>query len=113
LYLIVDTGAPNTHWDRKRSERLQLNWKEQGGAAAPAGMADSSVCVIEGLELGQFKADRLVLRAHDVSDVNEALMRYFDPLIDGVLGADVLGRYAAVIDYSGLRLYLRRRESQE
>jgi predicted aspartyl protease len=114
VYLVVDSGAPNTHLDRERTGRLELKWKEAGGKAPlPAGQRASGVCVLEGLEVGPCRVGRLVVGAHDLSHINQALEPYFDPPVDGVLGTDVLIRHGAVIDYPASVLFLRARHAPE
>jgi predicted aspartyl protease len=107
IYLMIDTGAPNTHLDRERTKQLQLRWQDAAEkGSVPALRATTAHCVVEKLEIGPLQTGRLRVGAHDLSQINQMLEIYLDPGIDGVLGADVFSKYESVIDYSASVLYV-------
>jgi hypothetical protein len=109
LRLVIDTGSPTTHLDRKRTEFL-LNWRNSRGYS-DVGLSDTSdvFCDVFSIELESFRTGKLLIHNHDLTDVNKIISSYGDEPIDGILGADVLGRSDAVIDYKSCDLYLRGR----
>jgi len=114
LCLAIDTGAPNTHFDRKRVAALKLKWEEpdaDAGHRADGGTAP--VCEVTDLRIGALKARPLTVGAHDLSALNHKLREYRDPPFDGLLGTDLLDHHLAVIDYMGLGLYLLKRGGDE
>jgi hypothetical protein len=105
--LILDTGAPNTHFDPVRTKALELSWRRSNDEDATRLSWKSESCEVNVLEIGRVKTGRLVIWSHDVSDINTILKRYGDSPVDGVLGGDVLEAHAAVIDYTNRRLFLK------
>lgn len=110
LNLIVDTGAPQTHLDRDRTERLGLVWKKRDRENGK-GSTDEDVwyTMIASLNVGRFKNSNLRIGSHDVADVNSVREYYGDAPVDGVLGADVLDQGLSIIDYRTHSLYLLNR----
>jgi hypothetical protein len=107
LVFLLDTGAPNTHFDPVRTKALDLNWRRfNDEATAKVGQATES-CEVNGLEIGKVKTGRLVIWSHDESEFNSILKQYGDSPVDGILGGDVLEAHAAVIDYTNRRLFLK------
>ena len=51
--------------------------------------------------------NELRVYSRDITEMNEYLKREGLPLVDGLLGADILERGRAVIDYRDYRLYLK------
>jgi len=57
--------------------------------------------------LGRWKNNKLHLIIFDMSHVNEALIQYKTKPVDGIIGADVLLKGKAIIDYCNHCLYLK------
>jgi hypothetical protein len=107
LTLMLDTGAPNTHLDRERAEKLGLKWKDHAplpGQIAPG--ERTRRFVVEPIELETYTSPKLRIYDHAMTDLNPLLEQYGDPPIDGVLGGDVLGPGRAIIDYENQQLWL-------
>jgi hypothetical protein len=106
LRLVIDTGSPTTNLAHKRTEFL-LNWRNSRGYS-DVGLSDTSdvFCDVSSIELESFRTGKLLIHNHDLTDVNKIISSYGDEPIDGILGADVLGRSDAVIDYKSCDLYL-------
>jgi hypothetical protein len=110
--LLIDTGAPVTHLDRKRTERLGLKWEVQGGGLEPALEKRPALhAFVDSIELGTFRTGRLKVGEHDLSENNRRVGEYGDPPSDGLLGADILAPNLAVIDYKSCELFVLSRES--
>ena len=89
---MLDTGAPNTHLDRERAEKLGLKWKAYSpllDQIAPGGKGRHFL--IDAIELETYTTPKLWIYDHAMNELNPLLEQYGDPPIDGVLGGDVLG----------------------
>jgi hypothetical protein len=110
LRLALDTGAPISLLDEKRTEKLKIEWEKTDDFRASGGDAGGSYtksCRIEVMELNGFKAHGIRFYNHDLASANKALLEYKEQPIDGLLGWDVLRDYSAIIDVRALRVYLR------
>jgi len=63
---------------------------------------------VESFKVGTVDINKLYVREYDMSEVNRELERAGDLPVDGVLGADILTAYLAVIDYRSNNLFLTR-----
>jgi predicted aspartyl protease len=108
LDLILDTGSPNTCLDREIVSSLKLFWKSvpKSYLIGPSDFDSSAVSQVEHMQIGTFVANNVRLGAYKASVSNEWLSSFGDPPIAGLLGADVLSRYSAIIDYESSSLYL-------
>lgn len=107
--LLVDTGASGTVFDETSAARLNIQFKNGGAMAAGLGTSGTivSACKLEGLEIGPLRLEPFDVRIIDMSHVNTALKQRGGTPCDGVLGADVLIKRDAVIDYKCFKLYLK------
>jgi predicted aspartyl protease len=108
LTLIVDTGASHTILDRQRAGRFGLVLRRERSRAAGLGVADQEVAsgMLRDVEVGPLRFDSLAVSVLDLSHVNQALRGVQVAPVDGILGADLLLRKRAVIDYGAMRLHL-------
>jgi hypothetical protein len=110
LRLVLDTGASGTWLDAERTSAMNLKWSKVPGGAPSENDPDwapSPQAEVGGFDFGAFKTGPMRVGTYRVSALNEHLALYGDPLVDGVLGGDILSAYSARIDYPGRRLYLR------
>lgn len=106
---ILDTGASNSCVDFKAIEQFNLKADESDTKAAGAGgtgMA-TQTSVNNKLRLGRWTDSNLGLVIFDMSHVNMALQQYKAQPVDGIIGADVLTKGKAIIDYYNLYFYLK------
>lgn len=109
LELIVDTGASHTVIDAVRAERFGLLSEDRGGRVTGVGATSQSVesGMLHDVRIGPLSMDRMRVSVMDLSAVNSVLARLGSPAVDGIVGADVLIRRNAIIDYGALRVYFR------
>ena len=107
LNMLLDTGAPNTHFDPERTKALGLAWRHFDEAAFGTGWGKIGYGNLPGMKIGAIEVGAVSVRSEDKSKLNEQLVSYGDAPIDGLLGADVLEPHAAVIDYATRTLFLR------
>ncbi len=106
---ILDTGASNTCVGVDRSDIFQLIAKESEIKAAGAGASEMETLIAKGntIELGDWKKSRQKIVLFDLGHVNQALTHHHALPVDGIIGADVLKKARAIIDYDKKRLYLK------
>ncbi|WP_288983954.1 retropepsin-like aspartic protease [uncultured Flavobacterium sp.] len=106
---ILDTGASNSCVGFESIERFFLNaqFSETKAAGAGAVGMETQLAKNNEIRLGSWKNNRFHLIVFDMSHVNEALLQYKTKTVDGIIGADVLLKGKAIIDYSNSCLYLK------
>ena len=106
---ILDTGASNSCVGFESIELFQLNAGKSKTKAAGAGGTGMFTQLTKNntLQLGRWKASEFHLIIFDLSHVNEALTQYKAKPVEGIIGADILLRGKAIIDYYNHCLYLR------
>lgn len=105
---ILDTGASNSCVGFEHIELFNLNAKDSKTRASGAGATGmlTQTATANKLELGTWKNHNFDLIIFDMSHVNEALTAYKSKTVDGIIGADVLLKGKAIIDYANYYLYL-------
>jgi len=110
LRWMVDTGAPATFLDRRRTEGLGLEWSElerrptPESPPRPYAFADIELLRLQSMKVGPLR----VWSTDSLSKVNESIADFGGDPFDGLLGTDVLIAGHAVIDYPTQRLLLLR-----
>jgi len=101
--LIIDTGASQTVFDKKRIEHFLGHQKFEKSEALSTGLGTSSMVShlvkIPGLVLGDFEIKDGTMILLDLSHVNESYKIMKLKPVDGVIGGDILKKYKGVIDY--------------
>ena len=108
---ILDTGASNTCVGFDRIELFNLTSKESKIKAAGAGATnrDTLVSTNNRLKIGDWKKKKLKIVLFDLVHVNEALTAHKAKPVDGIIGADVLKKTKAIIDYDKSCVYLKKK----
>ncbi len=107
---ILDTGAGRTVIDRAAQSRFDEGRATVAtGRATGAGSGGLAIAALPGnrLAIGDYRDDAFTAHFLALDHVNAAFANRGEAPVAGVLGADVLERGGAVIDYPNLRLYLR------
>lgn len=106
---IVDTGASNTCIGLETVENFNLKLEASDIKAAGAGASDmtTQLSKINTIRINNWKWDKLPLVVFDLSHVNTALVAHNANPVDGIIGADLLKRGHAVIDYCKKYMYLK------
>lgn len=105
---ILDTGASNSCVDFSHVELFQLSPGHSKTKAAGAGATGMFTQIARDtqIKLGTWKAD-FDLVIFDLSHVNLALVEHKSKAVQGIIGADVLLRGKAIIDYYNHYVYLQ------
>ena len=99
LNFLIDTGASPSVLDSRLAERLHLP-QSPASTAAFGGSVQAGTVIVPSLNLGPVRRENVPVLIEDLSFFRKAL-----PVrIDGVIGLDVLGQSAFVIDYGAHRI---------
>ena len=107
---ILDTGASNTCVGIDLAERFELISKVSEIKAAGAGARDMETHISEKnkLKIGDWQNKKQSIVLFDLVHVNEALIAHQAEPVDGIIGADVLNKARAIIDYKKRKVYLKK-----
>ena len=106
---ILDTGASNSCVGFEAVETFGLKAKDSEIKAAGAGATDMSTQISKKnkLKIGKWKKDKVALILFNLTHVNTALISHNSKPVDGIIGADILKKGKAIIDYEKRELYLK------
>ena len=106
---ILDTGASNTCIGLDKIEFFKLNSKDSKIKAAGAGATEmlTKLSTKNVIEIGKWLKKKQKMVLFDLVHVNQALTSHQAMPVDGIIGADILKKGRAIIDYQKTRLYLK------
>lgn len=106
---ILDTGASNSCVDFEGIAHFALSASDSDTKAAGAGGIGmlTQTSVKNTLKMGRWSTKDFGLVIFDMSHVNEALRQYKAKPVHGIIGADILMKGKAVIDYYNHCVYLK------
>jgi predicted aspartyl protease len=112
VLLIVDTGASRTCFAESCAERLGLTSGRVENIAVSFAVPKKTKASskLESLDIGSLHLTDFETWLVDFSYINMLVEMKGEEFCDGVLGADILRRTSAVIDYKGRKLYLKVRD---
>lgn len=106
---ILDTGASSSCVGFEAIETFKLDAKDSEVKAAGAGATGMLTQIAQKnlIKIGKWKNDKVVLILFNLTHVNTALTLHNSKPVDGIIGADILKKGKAVIDYDKKYLYLK------
>lgn len=106
---ILDTGASNSCVGFEAIETFKLKAKDSIIKAAGAGAIDMETKMSKKnkVKIGKWFDNKLVLVLFNLTHVNKALSNQNSKTVDGIIGADILKKGKAIIDYEKKYLYLK------
>jgi hypothetical protein len=106
---ILDTGASNSCVGFDGIEQFKLLADDSDTKAAGAGGIGmlTQTSVKNSLKMSRWITKKFALVIFDMSHVNEALRQYKAKPVHGIIGADILLKGKAIIDYSNSCFYLK------
>ena len=106
---ILDTGASSSCVGFEAVDTFNLTVKDSDIKAAGAGASDMQTQLSKknSLKIGKWKQDKVVLILFDLTHVNTALKNHNAQPVHGIIGADLLKKGKAIIDYEKKYLYLK------
>ena len=107
---ILDTGASNSCVGLDLIEYFNLDAQESETKAAGAGATGMETLQSENntLKIGDWKTKKCHLVLFNLSHVNTALTQHNAKEVHGIIGADILQKGKAFIDYKKKVLYLKK-----
>jgi predicted aspartyl protease len=110
LLLILDTGASMTLFDRDKLEGLGLEFtKTDIDFTGIGGKQRLYSADIKNLEIGSASTGPMTILSADLSDFRKQQKSFGSRPADGLIGADFLSRYSAILEVKHSKLYLRTR----
>ena len=106
---ILDTGASNTCIGTDKIEYFNLISETSEIKAAGAGATEMETLVSSKnkIEIGSWKKKKHKIVLFDLIHVNQALTNHNALPVDGIIGADLLKKGKAIIDYDRRNLFLK------
>ncbi len=106
---ILDTGASNSCVGLESVDKFNLSIQESDVKAAGAGATDMFTQLSEknSIQIGSWSRKRIPIILFDLKHVNTALISHHAAPVDGIIGADILKKGKAIIDYNRTCLYLK------
>ena len=106
---ILDTGASNTCVGFDKIDFFKLTSKESKVKAASAGATDMETLIStkNRIKIGSREFNKVKIVLFDLTHVNTALTNHNAQPVDGIIGADVLKKGKAIIDYHKQHIYLK------
>lgn len=106
---ILDTGASNSCVGFEGVETFKLKTQNSEIKAAGAGAIDMETKMSKKnkIKIGKWRKNKVVLVLFNLTHVNTALINHNSKPVDGIIGADILKKGKAVIDYEKKYLYLK------
>lgn len=106
---ILDTGASTSCIGIDKIKQFSLLSEDSEIKAAGAGAINMETQMARNntLSVGKLNLSTTDFVLFDLSHVNEALDQANEKAIDGIIGADILKKYRAVIDYGRNCFYLK------
>ncbi|WP_010517683.1 retropepsin-like aspartic protease family protein [Croceivirga radicis] len=109
---ILDTGASNTCIDTDKLTYFDLKSEASDIKAAGAGAIDMETLIStkNKITIGNWTYKKLSIVVFDLTHVNTALINHNALPVDGIIGADILKKGKAIIDYDKKCLFLKKRK---
>jgi predicted aspartyl protease len=106
---ILDTGASSSCVGFEAIDTFKLVAEASLIKAAGAGATDMETQVSKknNLKIGSWKKTNVALILFNLTHVNTALINHKSRPVDGIIGADILKKAKAIIDYENKYLYLK------
>ncbi|MDO6759891.1 retropepsin-like aspartic protease [Tamlana sp. 2_MG-2023] len=106
---ILDTGASSSCVGFEAIDTFKLKAEDSLIKAAGAGAIDMETKLSKKnkVKIGKWSNNKIVLVLFNLTHVNSALINHDSKPVDGIIGADILKKGKAVIDYQKKYLYLK------
>jgi hypothetical protein len=105
---ILDSGASNSCVCNSLEKKFKLETKENTikASSATSEMTNTNLSKKNEIQIGKW-SDKLNLITFDMNHINKTLSEKGIDSIDGIVGADVLKKSNAILDYNKNKLYLK------
>ena len=106
---ILDTGASSSCVGFEAIDTFKLKAEDSMIKAAGAGATnmETKMSKKNKVKIGKWSNNKVVLVLFNLTHVNTALINHDSKPVDGIIGADILKKGRAIIDYEKKYLYLK------
>src|SRR5690554_2087950 len=106
---ILDTGASSTCVGMDSVEHFKLRTQESEIKASGAGASNmlTQISKKNSIEISKWFHKKIKIVLFDLSHVNNALIRHDALPVHGIIGADILKKSKAIIDYHKKAVFLK------
>ena len=105
---ILDTGASNTCVDLEKNKFNLISVKSEVKASSATDLiTETKISKKNNLEIGKWKNKYTSIVLFNMKHINKALFERGIECVDGIIGADILKKGKAIIDYEKNRLFLK------
>ncbi|UGU17572.1 retroviral-like aspartic protease family protein [Sinomicrobium kalidii] len=112
---ILDTGASTTCVGTDCVDHFNLSTEDSEVKAAGAGAnnMETRMSKKNSLNIGSWSKKKVKLVLFNLSHVNEALVQHDSLPVHGIIGADILKKAKAIIDYDKKCVYLKKSRNRK
>jgi hypothetical protein len=105
---ILDTGASNSCICTSLENKFKVISKvsKEKASSANSEMTHTMISKSNAIQIGKWE-DKINLISFDMNHINNALSQKKVLPIDGIIGADILKKSRAILDYKSNKLYLK------
>jgi len=105
---ILDSGASSSCVCLSLENKFKISSKKNKikASSATSNMEDTRLSKNNAIKIGKFRG-KINLVSIDMTHINRVLNEKVTESVDGIIGADVLKKSKAVIDYESNKLYLK------
>lgn len=106
---ILDTGASSSLIGDHKIEEFNLLPEDSDIKATGAGASNMStqISTVNTFRIGRWKKQKMPIILFNLTHVNDGLISQDTKAVDGIIGADILKKGKAIIDYQKKYLYLK------
>ncbi|MGV6844588.1 MAG: retropepsin-like aspartic protease family protein [Lutibacter sp.] len=107
---ILDTGASNSCVDVSLAEKFKLKVADSETKAAGAGAInmETKIATKNSINFNKWNLKNFTVVLLNLTHVNTALTEHGSATVDGIIGADILEKGKAIINYKNNKLYLKK-----
>ena len=105
---ILDTGASNSCICTSLEDKFKVisQKSKEKASSATSQMTHTKISKSNAIQIGKWE-NKIDLISFDMNHINSALSQKKVPPIDGIVGADILKKSKAILDYKSNKLYLK------
>ena len=105
---ILDTGASNSCICTSLEDKFKVisQKSKEKASSATSQMTHTKISKSNAIQIGKWE-NKIDLISFDMNHINSALSQKKAPPIDGIIGADILKKSKAILDYNLNNLYLK------
>jgi len=117
LLMVLDTGASRSCFDIAFLQQFVAEQAIQRNDSMTSGIGTNSlnsfITILDQFSMGSFILEKYQAVGLDLTHIHEAYKQVGLPQVNGIIGADILARHHAIIDYRKREITLNSRPSRK